>query len=224
MQAQSEKQFVKEFQGLLAKYLEELSSNIILETEVSAGRTIADLVALISPEGVEPPIKESLSALESVIISTLRQNGATRIDILEKRCGMPQKSLRNGSINRLIDWGVVDRGPGGRVSLSNNWSDQYRIIAVEAKLYKWQQALEQAILYKKYADDVYVVLPTQNAPLDQTSIEKFKANGVGLIIIAEEILKIVIPAVQNQFHDWRRDFVLSRLIINGRSGLKGIND
>ena len=224
MQAYSEKQLVEEFQGLLARYLEESSTKFILETEVSAGRSIADIVALITPEIIDPPIKKTLNALESVIISTLRQNGSTRIDILEKRCGMPQKSLRNGSINRLINWGLVDKGPGGRISLTNNWSNHYRIIAIEAKLYKWQQALEQAISYKKYADDVYVLLPAKNTPLDQTSIEKFKANGVGLITICQNKIKIVIPSVYNQFHDWSRDFVLSRLLVKGKSDLRDINE
>src|SRR3989442_14494515 len=79
----------------LPAYLQRASTTCSIHREVGVGRSIADVVAALMPEKavrIPPP----LSVQESVLISALRSNGPTRIDVLERLCGMTQKSLRAG--------------------------------------------------------------------------------------------------------------------------------
>ena len=78
-------------------------------------------------------IPPTLSVQDSVIVGALRSNGSTRIDVLERLCGMPPMSLRRGIIDRLQNARVVSRGQGGLVSLGR-WCRSDALIAIEAKL------------------------------------------------------------------------------------------
>ena len=54
--------------------------------------------------------------------------------------------------------------------------------AVELKLRRWREALDQAINYLKFADRAYVVLDGDQIARDEEMIKAFRAYGVGLLM------------------------------------------
>lgn len=181
--------------------------------EVSVGRTVADIVSILAAQGAAPSVPTTaLTVLESVVLATLRRHGATRIDLLERRCGLVARTLRGSKLSRLHATGIVTRSPGGRIALARPWTTHFRVIAIEAKLTKWREALAQAVLYRRYADWVYVALPEGLATMALLSQDLFEAAGVGLLLVRSDRLSIALLPSNNSDHDWRREFVLSRLL------------
>jgi hypothetical protein len=85
------------------------------------------------------------------------------------------------------------------------------LIAVEAKLLRWRDALAQAAAYRRYADEVYVALPEGFGAPAIVSADLFRAAGVGLLIVSGNRLRQAVAATVSRDHDWRREFVYSRL-------------
>lgn len=207
----TEAEFVTRFREFLPTYLRDRAVSWQISHEVGAGRSIADVVALLSTSAAaNHPANLVLSVSESVILSVLRIYGPTRIDLLEQRCGARRGQFREGALTRLLRWEFVGRGDGGRISLVPEPSPPV-VLAVEAKLTRWRDALRQAIAYRLYADESFVALPFQHARMALRSADKFREAGIGLFILDGEAINLAIPAATSVDHDWRREFVVSRL-------------
>ena len=208
----SEKQLVQQTVTLLPDFLRDYELEWSFEREVGVGRAIADVVVLLKSKRDRAAPPELLTIAESVILASLRRSGRTRIDLLEKRCGVRREGLRDGLLDRLKRWGLVTHGRGGLVELSTTLTDQYQIIALEAKLFRWRDALNQARSYQRYADRSYVVLPEAVAERALKHKGEFVSNGIGLLSVSEQRLDVLLEAGQCTSHDWRREFVYSRLM------------
>jgi len=202
-----EQDLVADLVTQLPAYLHRASRTCRIQREVGVGRSIADVVAALMPVNaarILPP----LSVRESVMVSALRASGPTRIDVLERLCGMNRQSLRGGSLDRLQSLGVVVRGAGGRVALGR-WCRSGTLIAIEAKLTRWWDALEQAEAYRQFADRVYVALPADCVGPAVRSRGAFERAGVGLLSVNGGI-HCEVQAGVAATHDWRREYVYSR--------------
>lgn len=209
--------------ALIEALLSHLSDDLLGKTqairrEVGVGRSIADVVCLGSAprnrgRGVSVP--QALSILESVVLARLRRKGPTRIDVLEQRCGLQRTALRARALERLLAWGLVERSNGGRVSAARPWASLFRVVAIEAKLIRWRDALRQAEAYLRYADEAYVALPWAVATRALRASSEFERQGVGLLLVGRQRSQIAIEARPSAQHDWRREFVLSRLAMAG---------
>lgn len=183
-----------------------------LAREVGVGRHIADMVLLLQEPGAGAPRLGTFTAAESVVLASLRKVGATRIDLLESRCGLEKHELRSGALDRLMDWNLIHRQRGGRISLNSSHASDVRIIAIEAKLVRWRRALEQAVQYGRYADFSYVLLPASRSAPALSEPYLFESSGVGLLVADQDAVTTVIDAAPVADHDWRREFVYSRLL------------
>ena len=176
------------------------------------GSSIADLVLLIGPPDLPCPALSTVSVAESVILAALRQWGPTRIDLLEVRCGFERHGLRQGALKRLTKSGTLLRERGGRVTLAPEYVQGAKIVAIEAKLTKWRDALDQAVLYRRYADQAFVLLPAQNAGAAMRARADFENAGVGLLVVNDDQIITIFDAAPSAKHDWRRDYVYFRLL------------
>jgi hypothetical protein len=186
-----------------------------IEREVVVGGSIADVVVLLRGALSSLPELRPLSVGESVILAVLRRDGATTTAELTRRCGLNGKTTR--MLRRLDRLGLVKCTARGRVSAGRLWLNSTKILAVEAKLLRWRDALTQAISYQRYADESYVALPEAYAQPAVEGSASFRAAGIGLLVVSEYGVRRVIPAVTAQDHDWRREFVYSRLSFTGSS-------
>lgn len=177
--------------------------------EVRTGRVIADIVIARASASRQVPPRD-LTAHESAILSGLRRSGSTRIDLLERRAGLPHKSLRE-TADRFSDWKLVRRERGGLIVPNTSWVTRPRLIAIEAKLRRWRDALSQAIEYTRFANKAYVLLPEASAEPAIRKRAQFEKPGIGLLVYGESGLRVIFPAVALLDHDWRREYLLSRV-------------
>lgn len=59
------------------------------------------------------------------------------------------------------------------------------IVSYELKLYNWRRALHQAMCYRSFSHNVWVVMPTAGAKHAQKLKEIFRINGIGLMSVDE---------------------------------------
>lgn len=180
-----------------------------LAQELTVGHSIADLVILRAnfthfwPEG-------PLSIAESAILSSLRRLGAANVDLIAKEVFMQAEPVRRLLLGRLSSWYLV-RNIGGEFRSSKAWVSQSEIIAVEAKLMRWRDALSQAAAYRRYADRAFVLLPAASALTAAQHKDVFAEAGVGLLSYADGSVVHVFPAQKTREHKWHREFAISRI-------------
>lgn len=204
-----EEHLVNDFISIIPKYFS-CKYEIKIKKELSVGNSIADIVILLKTEKYIEFDHIILNTTESVIVAYLRKKGNSRIDILEKNCRVKNNEFRKGKLKRLFESGIIIKGKGGQIALSPEWNKNIRLIAIEAKISDWKKALLQATSYKKYADEVFVLLP--NVKIKNIKEDIFIKNGVGLISLSKNKINTIVDAEQNRDHDWRREFALSRVI------------
>lgn len=179
--------------------------------EVVAGNMIADVVILSGRRPSGPTPHHPLSIHEATILSLLRNYGPTRIDVLEEKAGLDNGDLRSGTLNRMEDWRLLVKGPGGRISANYSWVKGARVYAFEAKLHRWRQALLQAVEYTRFADRSYVLLASKHAKPALDNLDLFQSLGIGLLILQSSGMRLAATAKRKYDMDWRREYVLSRI-------------
>lgn len=184
----------------------------VVQRELAVGRVVPDIVVLKNQRMCHSLV-HTFTIAESVVLASLRREGATRIDLLEARCGVDRTGLRDGSLKRLIDAGFLSLQRGGRVELNLDIYAVGDVVAIEAKLHRWRDALDQASAYLQFADKAYVLLPEDGAERAGEHHEAFRSRGVGLLSVSGDDIAVVVPAKKTQDHDWRREFVFSRLLL-----------
>jgi hypothetical protein len=132
----------------LPTFFSALSHQWGLEREVTVGTSIADLVLLVDRGVKRLILGRALSVHESVVLSTLRR-GERPIDFSSDSKLPIGKALR-----ALKALGVVEEHDG-TIGTTRSWQRARRVVAIEAKLFRWRDALEQAVLYRRYADGSY---------------------------------------------------------------------
>jgi len=181
-----------------------------LHLEIAVGRSVADIVAVSA--GRTSAMLRPLTITQSVALSHLRQRFSTRVDVLEKLCGEERYSFRLGALDPLYEMGLIRRGKGGSVSIASKSAASQMVVAFEAKMHRWTTALQQAASYTKFADLVYVVLPSEAAQIAIRHADKFFAHRVGLLVENRGVLHEAVGPSRIRQHSWQRDFVLSRLL------------
>lgn len=205
----SESEFVDHATPLLCRHFGSQPDDA--NREVSVGRAVADVV-LAFPQRRRVFSTRPLSTNESVILATLRGLGfATRIDILERHCGLKNQALREGMLDGLLADGIIRQGPGGRVSMTR-FSRLARILAFEAKLDRWREAIQQATSYRCFADLSFVVMPESALGTAKQRIDLFRSYGVGLIGIGSCKVTIHTKGSRSDDFNWQREFLISRLL------------
>lgn len=207
-----EADLLADFSGYLPGFLRRNADRYRVGHEITAGRTIADIVLLLSPRERWPSMPtQPLSTAESVVLATLRKQGEIAVADLEVMCGFKTGSLGSGVLRSLSERGLVRVDAAGRARTRSQWARSLRVIACEAKLLKWRQALRQAIEYQRFADEAYVILPARRAEQALKAKADFASSGVGLLVVDNRSIIRAIAARRSFDHDWSREYVCSRL-------------
>lgn len=179
--------------------------------ELTVGHSIADIVILrragaaccLWPEG-------PLSVVESAILSSLRRLGTSSADEIAQDVFMQAEPVRLLLLGRLSNWSLVRNHAGG-FRTSKAWVSQSEIIAIEAKLTRWRDAIDQAVAYRRYADRSFVLLPMENAVIAAQHKDAFTKAGVGLLAYGDGRVVRVFPSPKAKEHTWHREFAMSRI-------------
>ena len=93
------------------------------------------------------------------------------------------RSTITKSVNKLIESGYVAANNDKYFIVNNYKSVLVNSIAIEAKLYNWQRALNQAYRYNWFSNKSFVILPSDKIFSAKVNISRFKKLNVGLASI-----------------------------------------
>ena len=118
---------------------------------------------------------------------------------LARQCApMIPEEVLNEHMQRLIDDGFVRCSSGDHLQRLNGWVPLHkRLIAVELKLKRVEEAMSQAQNNLIFADESYVGLPKDLAvrvAAKRARWSSFLDNGVGVLAVAPRACTVVIPS------------------------------
>lgn len=162
--------------------------------EVPVGGCIPDIVAVSfreMPDAAIWPRKWTLRHIHVLHAASLRPR--LHLRSLAARCHESIDRLRP-LVRDLIRTGALIEFESGAVGLAHDIAAiEAEVVAVEAKLDRWRDALKQAVTYKRFADRSIVAMDWAGAPRDPTSLREFEAVGVGLCAVSTDLTEWLVP-------------------------------
>lgn len=104
-----------------------------------------------------------------------------------------------GSLEALIDAELIDRIDGyWAIPNRRDVFGVKRIEAVEAKISKWDKAIQQAIVNKSFASESFVLSKRKRIP-DATVVDRMNSFGIGIYLYDSNQFSCYSPACHNKF-------------------------
>jgi hypothetical protein len=128
--------------------------------------------------------KCKLPALPNVarhVLALLQRSGPLPIEVIEKELYLSEFALAH-AIGLLKRAGALSHDPhSGELDASAEFSaTRVKLIAIEMKMTRWREALEQAIRYLSFADEAYVVLDGDQVEYTDEMRRAFELAAPGL--------------------------------------------
>ncbi len=184
------------------------SSGMAVKSEFVAPWGICDLVGLtFNPDYVAHRLQlqqtRAISSITSAVlllqIPDLETKKSTTLDRLVRQCApsIPEEIVSRETARLISDRFVVSSSHG-RLQRINGWMPlQDRLVAVELKLKRIEEAMRQALNNLGFADESYVGLPDEVARRVVSNVSRwsdFLDAGVGLLSVTQNGCKVLIPA------------------------------
>ncbi len=212
-----ERELQEEIEGLLLSILPSEGERVY-RREVPMGDRIPDFVCIsfknLSDEDVLP---KNCTYRHAAVLATLRQRRRTQPAALAKRLYTDVDRLQP-LLKDLIASGAVVENPTGSLSLSVLWAElRAEVIAVEAKLTRWKDALIQAISHKRYADAAVVAMDAATTPRKASSIQAFADQGVGLCAISPNSAEWIVEPKRREGRGHEREYLLTSALTSSQT-------
>lgn len=150
--------------------------------ETSVGNVIPDLLFGEWTEELRP-LKRNFTLIEARILALLEE----RDELLESEISQIlhlSAPAAARAFRRIQSSGLVLPTRNGKISLDAGCFTKALVVtAVELKLRRWREALDQAVNYLKFANRAYVVLDGDQIGRDEGMIKAFRDSGVGLFML-----------------------------------------
>jgi hypothetical protein len=158
-------------------------------SEVQVGRVIPDLL-IVCAEASGGHIGD-LTGFESWIVAELLRARSRRTETLASRLfARPEKTAE--ALNRLERRGAIHRASPTTVMLREDWFPRKsEVVAVEAKLVRWREAIEQATDYLRFANRSYVALPAETLSSTKGIAAACRSRGIGLMSVSRQGVDLV---------------------------------
>jgi hypothetical protein len=161
--------------------------------EPTVGNVIPDLLCGEWSEDLRPP-KRSFTFIEACILALLERHDELMESDISQLLHLSAPAAAK-AFRRIEQSGLILSTRNGKVSLDAGcFTRGFAVTAVELKLSRWREALNQAVSYLKFADRAYVVLDADRTDREEPMVEMFRASRVGLLMLGAEELTEVVPA------------------------------
>jgi hypothetical protein len=192
-------------QGIInfLKY-EQNCKNIIYE--VDSGYGIADFVGIVNTTSKD--FFYFKNKIDVFFLQKMQINHPVLIDEIEKNVHYSRKYLKSVILRLYKKQGLLDElDKDVYVRVAELDENNFFLIAVEAKLSKWNQALTQAAFYKKFAD--YSIVALYKKYVRNVDLKTFKQHKIGLISIDDDLNfdVIVEPGLNKEYYKESKLFV-----------------
>lgn len=170
-----------------------------LRREVPVGGCIPDLVSVSFrriPDSTIWPNKWTLRHIH--ILHAASRRPRLHLHSLADRCYESVERLRP-LVRDLVRTGALTEFESGALAVAREIASiEAEVVAVEAKLDRWKDALRQAITYKRFADRAVVAMDSAGAPRDRDALREFETAGVGLCAVSTDSTEWLVPAPTGQ--------------------------
>lgn len=176
------------------------------------GPVIPDLIYIRLDEAIEAPLVRELTAMEASIVATLLCGRPLRAETIARRLYTRVDRLAP-RLRALERWGflasVGSRAYALRVPVEPG---AVRVVAIEAKLSRWREAIDQAVVYLRFANESYVALPEAIVEDNNTLASTAAAARIGIISVGQDSASLALRAPRSvrRSADWV--WLLSRTV------------
>jgi hypothetical protein len=122
------------------------------------------------------------------------------------------------AVSALKRIGAVVKRDSGEVAIQPEFDvlDSITLIAIEMKLKRWREALDQAVAYRKFADEAHVVLDGNQVRLTDEVRNTFASLGIGLFLqFGRMVTRVLGASAETPTASGDRLFALSKLAKSG---------
>lgn len=184
----TEVHLVETFVGRLEKTGNTKRRIILREVDCWQGR--ADVVEVLSNNNnywfSEEQIRLITNYTCANIVSLLHYNAPRSKDYLYHSLGLIPRTIDKW-LKLLMMSKIVEETNKDRFVLHPEFSlPPMEFSAYEVKLHDWRRALYQAIQYKGFSNQSYVVMPSKNINPAIKNLDAFVANNIGLIQVNDD--------------------------------------
>lgn len=190
-------------------------SAIYFRREVPIGGVIPDLVCLRFR--AIPQIKPNVgrwSYRHAHLLWLLRRWKKLRLPSLVRLTYDRENNVR-ALIGDLLSQGMLVQSPSGAFALSQELSLlEAEVIAIEAKLYHWSQALKQACSYQHFADRVFVAMDYERIKGKNVPKAEFSYHGVGLLGVSYDGTTLLNRSRKRRQNSPEREYLVLSVLYN----------
>ncbi|MEB2346586.1 MAG: hypothetical protein OZ948_17815 [Deltaproteobacteria bacterium] len=167
---------------------------VLARREVPVGGCIPDLVVVgFAGEPCLDVWPRRRTYRHAYVVSMLRRHGRLRPETIAAKAFAPLDRIRP-VLDDLLASGAICQAESGAVSLSPSLAESdAEVVAVEAKLRRWREALEQASSYATFANRVLVAMDAAGAPSTPEALAAFRERGVGLLTVRSGTVECLVP-------------------------------
>jgi hypothetical protein len=152
--------------------------------EAVVGNVIPDLLIGQWCAEASSSVPSMTNVARHVVALLQRSGSAAPAELIEEELYLSSSALTR-AITLLKRLGALScEAPEGELQLAPEFAKatQVKLIAVEMKMTRWREALNQAIRYLDFADEAYVVLDGNQITLTDEIIKAFELSAPGLYI------------------------------------------
>jgi hypothetical protein len=158
--------------------------------EPAIGSVVPDLLIGIPRTSEQKRTRKRCTLVQTHIVAALESEGALSTRQLIKRLYLREENA-HAALAQLLRFGTIIKAGPNRWAVAEAASiRQFEVVAIEAKLRRWREALDQAITYREFSDRAYVVLDGNQVRSAIRIIPVFREAGVGLFLQYGPILAL----------------------------------
>lgn len=161
--------------------------------EVPIGNCIPDLIYVRFEEDPNPALwPRRWTFRHAHILWLLREKHKLTLESIASLTYESQAKVMP-VLDDLVKSGAITRSRNGLLKLSIEMASlTAEVIAVEAKLELWKQALAQAVEYRRFANRVFVAMDSEKAPREPKILDQFKETEIGLCAVKKRSLEWIV--------------------------------
>jgi hypothetical protein len=184
--------------------------------EMPVGGCIPDilLVSFSSP----PPTElwpSGFTYRHACVLAELRRSRALRRSTLATRLYETEERIAP-LVNDLVGSRAIEERPTGALQLSAELRRlKSEVIAIEAKLSRWSEALDQAASYRAFADRVIVAMDAGLFDAsDSEAVASFRRAGIGLCVVDRDGPRGIHSGRRSEQGSAKREYVCSSVLLS----------
>jgi hypothetical protein len=193
---------------------------VYFRREVPVGKVIPDLVCIRFNRLPELNIRNSRWSFRHAYLLWLlrRRNRLTLLSLA--RLTYDRQDKVELLVKDLLHSGTIVQLPTGSFALSRQFASlQAEVIAVEAKLDRWNEALQQARKYQRFADRVFVAMDYERIKTKRVPIPEFIQSGVGLLGVSKTCTRFLNRGRRYRSASPEWEYLVSSTLTNNRQAL-----